>query len=170
MADIDQLKEDLLKDVATARDQGSSFSQAAGADSRPVTMKKTTGVRIGERTVGQAELANADKAINNAVKKLSSEAGLLSDVERSKFESDLGGKLSQFKEYMLRKSLDMDMQLKQQGYDAAKRSRMLQVLSGMGGGLAHGFIANAGHGSQGPGASEDNFGEEGDWSPPPEGY
>lgn len=143
---IDELQASLMKDISQARDQGSNFSKAAGADERPVTTKRTTGVRIGDRVIGQAELASADKAIQDAVKHLSNEAGLLDDVQRSKFESDVGGKLSQFKEYMLRQSLDLDMKLKQQGYDAAKRARMLQILGGIGGGMAHAFVANSGSG------------------------
>lgn len=157
-----------MKNISEARDQSKDFSKATGADQKPVTTRKTTGIRIGERTIGQAELANADKAIQDAVGKLSYEANLLDEAERAKLEGDLGNRLGQFKEYMLRKSLELDKDLRQRGYDQAKRRRLLNILGGIGGGLAHSFVANAGRGGGAePGASVDNMGAEGDFSPAP---
>jgi hypothetical protein len=142
-SNIDDLKDNLLKDISMAQTQTSESAYSLGADKVPIQTKKSSAVRIRDQVVGKAELAKANSAIEEAVKSLSQEASLLDEVERSKLESDIRGRLSAFKEHMLKKSINLDRELQRRGYDFNKRNQLMQILGSIGGGMAEGFISSS---------------------------
>jgi hypothetical protein len=127
--EMEKLKSDLMGDAQSAQERAQSAFATRGAPEESSFSPKA--FRIAKSSFGEAELANADGAIQKLLGYLKTEAGFKDELEAGKFETDMKKKLNQFKMAAIRQAGMMERKLAEQGIEAAQREKIMRGISGL---------------------------------------
>lgn len=132
---IEQAKliEGMQKDLADAESSYSSSEMGRGVVEAPGASDKRSfrpkAIRIKGKVIAQKELAEAHKAMDEAIQYLTENQNFKNQSERNAFKHELTKKMNQFQLDMLRQGAQAEFEFKKRGLEQAESEGMIQMLS-----------------------------------------
>ena len=126
--DQEKFKQGLIEDVANAQMVGAQSARSRGVQDEPSSIEPKA-LRIKNKIIGEKELADANRMIDQVADELTHRAGITDQFEAGKYRSQMRKKLHQFKMEMTKRAGDFEMRMNRDKLSRQEREAMMGQLT-----------------------------------------
>jgi len=159
-----ELRKSLEEDYNKAQEQSKKSESALGVETARRSSKdpssfRAKGIRIGNKVIGQKELAESERAINDTIDQLAKRSNFKNQQDAFQFKMGLREKFNKTRNLIIKSGLKFESDIRAQESSFDNRVAMINAYTGVAGGIGKMAGFGSGGGSSKEKPSTDYIGD-----------